>query len=319
MVQHCCNPLQQNLMFMKNSIVFLVVFFSSLAICANGVDTSSITKHLNAIINTEKPRHHQNIGSLNYVAAYIHQDFTKYADSVYYQPYRINGKEYKNVVCVFGSQYKKTIVIGAHYDVCGHQDGADDNASGVVGLLELAKLLKGKPLNYRIELVAYTLEEPPYFRTENMGSYIHAKSLYERKTDVYGMFCLEMIGYFDDSKKSQDYPIGALSLIYGNRGNYITLVNKFSKGKCARKFCRKFKQQRLILTKKFTAPAKLPGIDFSDHLNYWAFGYSAFMITDTAFYRNKNYHEKTDTIETLDIFRMSKVIESTYKALMNLK
>ena len=79
--------------------------------------------------------------------------FKKYADCVYYQPYKVNNKEYKNVVCVFGSQNKKTIVVGAHYDVCGDQDGADDNASGVVGLLELAKLLNGKQLKYRIEIV----------------------------------------------------------------------------------------------------------------------------------------------------------------------
>jgi Zn-dependent M28 family amino/carboxypeptidase len=253
------------------------------------------------------------------VADYIFSNFIKYADTAYYQRYEIRGEEYKNVVCVFGAQNEKTIVVGAHYDVCGDQDGADDNASGVVGLLELAKLFQGKQLKYRIEMVAYTLEEPPYFRTEAMGSYIHASSLAEKKTDVYGMFCLEMIGYYDDAKKTQDYPLGLLSLIYGSRGNYITLVNKFSKGKFSRKFNKKFTKQDLIRTKKFNAPAKLPGIDFSDHLNYWRFGFSAMMITDTAFYRNKNYHETTDTLETLDLERMSKVIETVYETIMALK
>lgn len=286
---------------------------------AEQIDTLSIKAHLNKIINTERPRSYRNIESLNYVADYIFNDFNKYADTVYYQPYQVNNQEYKNVVCVFGNKNAKTVVIGAHYDVCGSQDGADDNASGVVGLLELAKLLKGQKLNYRIEIVAYTLEEPPYFRTENMGSFIHAKSLYEEQVDVYGMVSLETIGYFDDSKRSQDYPIGTLSLIYGNRGNYITLVNKFSKGKFSKKFNKQFKSQGLIRTKKFTAPAKLPGIDFSDHLNYWAFDYSALMITDTAFYRNKNYHQNTDTIETLDLARMSKVIDAVYQALIGLK
>ena len=299
-------------------ILVMIILFSS-GVRANKVDTLSIKKHLNKIVNTKKPRNHKNLESLNYVADYIFKDFTKYADSVYYQPYIVDNIEYKNVVCIFGIQQTKTIVVGAHYDVCGNQDGADDNASGVVGLLEIAKLLKGKQLEYRIEMVAYTLEEPPYFRTKSMGSYIHAKSLYENNTDVYGMFCLEMIGYFDDTKKSQDYPIGLLSLIYGNRGNYIALVNKFSKGKFSRKFNKTFKSNRLIKTKKFVAPAKLPGIDFSDHLNYWKFGFSGLMITDTAFYRNKNYHEDTDTIETLDLLRMSKVIDSVYKTLITLK
>ncbi|MGB0881577.1 MAG: M28 family peptidase [Vicingaceae bacterium] len=303
----------------KYTLILIIITLFTSGLRANKTDTLSIRNHLNNIINTEKPRNHKNIESLNYVADYIFKDFTKYADSVYYQPYIVDNIEYKNVVCIFGIQNTKTIVVGAHYDVCGNQDGADDNASGVVGLLELAKQLKGKQLKYRIEMVAYTLEEPPYFRTKSMGSYIHAKSLYENKTDVYGMFCLEMIGYFDDTKKSQGYPIGLLSLVYGNRGNYITLVNKFSKGKFSRKFNKNFKSNRLIKTKKFVAPAKLPGIDFSDHLNYWKFGFSGLMITDTAFYRNKNYHEETDTIETLDLLRMSKVIESVYKTLIVLK
>ncbi len=303
----------------KYTLLLILALFAEYEVWGNSRDTLRIRKHLNKIINTELPRNHKNVETLNYVADYLFNDFKKNADSVYYQSYEVDNKEYKNVVCVFGSQNPRTIVVGAHYDVCGNQDGADDNASGVVGLLELAKALKNKKLNYRIELVAYTLEEPPYFRSRNMGSYVHAKCLYENKTEVYGMFCLEMIGYFDDAKKSQDYPIGLLSLLYGKKGNYITLVNKFSKGKFSRKFGRQFKKQGLIKTKKFTGPATLSGIDFSDHLNYWAFDFSAFMITDTAFYRNKNYHEKTDTIETLDLLRMSRVIESVHQTLLNMK
>ncbi len=279
----------------------------------------SIRNHFEKIINTDKPRNHENIESLNEVAKYILGVFEEYADTSYYQAFKVEGKEYRNIIGVFGEQNARTIVIGAHYDVCEDQDGADDNASGVVGLLELAKLLKGQELKYRIEMVAYTLEEPPYFGTKSMGSYIHASSLHEDQTEVYGMVCLEMIGYFDDEKKSQDYPTGILSLFYGSRGNYITLVNKMSKGKFSRKFNRSFKRQKLIRTKKFSAPPSLPGIDFSDHRNYWEFGYSALMITDTAFYRNKNYHEETDTLDTLDLYKMSKVIESVYHSILNLR
>lgn len=143
-------------------------------------DTTKIKKHLTLITKTDKSRNYKNLKTLNKIGAYIFDEFKTYADSTYYQKYNVKGNEYKNVIAVFGSENSKTIVIGAHYDVCGEQEGADDNATGVVGLLELARMLQGKKLNYRIELVAYTLEEPPFFRTKQMGSYIHAKSLKDK-------------------------------------------------------------------------------------------------------------------------------------------
>ncbi|MFM2048023.1 MAG: hypothetical protein RI955_569, partial [Bacteroidota bacterium] len=99
----------------------------------------------------------------------------------------------------------------------------------------------------------------------------------------------------------------------------ITLVKKFGAGQFTRKFSRQFKATHLIKIKKFTAPTLLSGIDFSDHLNYWNFGFSALMITDTSFFRNKNYHESTDKMETLDIKRMAKVIDGVFEALIQIK
>ena len=281
-------------------------------------DTTIIKSHLTTLTKSNLFRSEDNVTQLNKIADFIKSVFKQYTDSVSTQEYSVKGKSYHNVICSFGTENTKRIIVGAHYDVCEHQQGADDNASGVVGLLELARLFKGQKLNYRIDLVAYTLEEPPYFRTEFMGSYIHAKSLSNNKANIFGMISLEMIGYFKDEKKSQSYPIGILSLFYGNKGNYITLVKKFGAGKFTRKFYSEFKSSKTIRTKKFTGPRALPGIDFSDHLNYWKFGYSAMMITDTSFYRNKNYHEKTDTMETLDIKRMSKVIDGVFSALLAL-
>lgn len=281
-------------------------------------DTVLIKKHLTEITKTKGYRYFTNIDLLNKTADYIAAEFKKYADTSYFQEYKVNGQTYKNVICSFGSKHTKTVVVGAHYDVCGEQEGADDNASGIVGLLELARMLQGKELNYKLDLVAYTLEEPPFFRTENMGSYVHAKSLVDNKTDVYGMISLEMIAYFKEEKKTQDYPISMLKLFYGSRGNYITLVNKFAKGKFARKFTRKYKKTKSIRTKKFNGPRSLPGIDFSDHLNYWNFGFSALMLTDTAFYRNKNYHQPTDTMETLDLPKMAKVIDGVLQTINHL-
>ncbi|WP_316844393.1 M28 family peptidase [Pedobacter psychrodurus] len=297
-------------------LIFLILNYGSVSAQS---DTVLIKSYLKTLTKTPKFRNHSNIDQLDITADYIKTIFRKSSDSVYFQEYTFDQKSYKNIICSFGTENKKRIIVGAHYDVCGDQEGADDNASGIVGLLELSRLLKGKKLNYRIDLVAYTLEEPPYFRTELMGSYIHAKSLKESNATVYGMISLEMIGYFKDEPKSQTYPLGILSVKYGNKGNYITLVKKFGSGEFVSQFSKSFKATKSILTKTFSGPPKLPGIDFSDHLNYWKFGYDAMMITDTSFYRNKNYHQKTDTMETLDIPRMSKVIDGVYNGLISLK
>lgn len=281
-------------------------------------DTTLIKTHLHAITKTVGFRHYRNLELLNQTADYLHRHFALYADTVYRQTYWVEGREYQNVVCAFGSASAPRIVVGAHYDVCGDQEGADDNASGTVGLLELARMLKGKKLKYRIELVAYTLEEPPYFRTENMGSYVHAKSLATAKIPVYGMISLEMIGYFRDEPKSQRYPLFPLAWVYGKKGDYITLVQKFKGGKFVRHFSARFKASKRIKTHSFKGPKLLPGVDFSDHLNYWKFGISALMITDTAFYRNHNYHQPGDRMESLDIGRMAQVIDGVYAALLAL-
>ncbi len=307
---------------MKLFLTILVAFYCFPLTYANTVsDTLLIRNHLKVITKNYKYRNHTDIETLNRVADYIHKTFKKHTDSVRHQEYVVNGQTYKNVICTFnGTQPDaKTIIIGAHYDVCGNQEGADDNASGVVGLLELSRLLKNKTLKYRIELVAYTLEEPPFFDTKNMGSYIHAKSLIEDKIDVFGMISLEMIGYYSDDKNSQKYPITGLSSIYGDQGNFITLVNREKIDIFSKKFCSAFEKQKLIKTVIFNSPKSLSSIEFSDHLNYWKFNFNALMITDTAFFRNTNYHTKQDTMEKLDIQKMAKVIDNTYQALVYLK
>ena len=282
-------------------------------------DKSDIEKHLMVITKTEGFRNYQNSKVLNFVADYIYKHFEKYCDTVYYQTYTVNGVEYKNVVGSIGPKNSERIIVGAHYDVCGEQEGADDNASGVVGLLELAQLLKGRELKYRIDFVAYSLEEPPFFRTHFMGSYVHAKSLNDAKVRVKGMICLEMIGYFSDKPKSQEYPLPHKTLIYGDKANYIMIVEKMGNNGFADDVKGLMKNAEFLDTKSIKAPSIVTGIDFSDHRNYWEFGYSALMITNTSFYRKANYHEPTDKLETLDLNRMASVIDEVYFALMNLE
>ncbi|MDI6739736.1 MAG: M28 family peptidase, partial [Candidatus Edwardsbacteria bacterium] len=218
---------------------------------AGFADSARVWNDLVRITGTPRFRNYRNIDILDSVAAYIQSELAGACDTVWYQPFTVNGAEYRNVIGSLGPRDAPRIIIGSHYDVCGDQPGADDNASGVAGLLELARLLSKDTLKYRIDLVAYTLEEPPFFRSNGMGSYIHAKSRYDQKIPVKGMICLEMIGYYNDAPGSQRYPLGLLKLFYGKKGDFITVVGKFGGGAFAKRIANLMKKHRLVKTRSF--------------------------------------------------------------------
>ena len=280
---------------------------------SNDVRLNALKKDLRFLTELEQPRNYQNIESLNKVAEYLKSELSKVCDSVAFQNYTVNTKAYKNVIGSIGLQHSERIIIGAHYDVYGNSKGADDNASGVAGLLELARLLKGAKLKHRIDFVFYTLEEPPFFRTQKMGSYVHAKYLSDKNIKIKGMICLESIGYFNDKPNSQRYPIKELSRVYGTQGNYITVVQNHRKEAFSTRIGDVMKKLNYINTESFVGSPALTGVDFSDHLNYWKFGFEAVMITNTAFYRNENYHTKKDTVDTLDLKRLLSVVKQLHK------
>lgn len=282
-------------------------------------DTTAIKRDLVAIINTPKSRNFFNVEVLDSVADYIKSEFLKCTNRMTVQKFDVRGKLYSNIIASFGPENGERIIVGAHYDVCGEQGGADDNASGVVGVLGLARLLKNNDLKYRIDLVAYTLEEPPFFAKEEMGSFVHAKSLYDAKIPVKGMISLEMIGYYSNEENSQQYPLGFLKWFYGDKGNFITIVQKSIDGDFSKEFKSLAFQNNSILTKSFKAPSFFGGIDLSDHRNYWNFGYSAIMITNTSFYRNHNYHTRGDVLSKLNIPNIGLVIDGVFRTLKEIK
>ena len=302
--------------------LFIILFFLPLAVGAKegifSADSVLLKNHVYTITGTRSYRNIDDTATLNKTRSYIQQQLGKYAKEATLQTYTVNGKQYSNVIASYGPENAPRIIIGAHYDVCDEQAGADDNASGVAGLLELARLLSKEDASawkYRIDLVAYTLEEPPSFKTSNMGSTVHAQYLADNHIPVLGMISLEMIGFYKDAKHTQQYPLGFFKWFYGSRGNYITVVKKLHAGKFCRRFTRGFKHGDNIITKVFSAPKWVPGVDWSDHLSYWAKGWQALMITDTSFFRNANYHQKTDTPETLDYSRMSFVVTNLFNTL----
>lgn len=260
------------------------------------------------------PRNAEHPENLDVVASWIHNCFEPFAERVEYQPFSTGNMTVRNIRAFFGPESSERIVIGAHYDVAGPFPGADDNASGVAGLIELGRLLADEELPLSVELVSYPLEEPPFFYTKKMGSYVHAFSLKEEKVKVRAMIALEMIGYFSDEPNSQRYPLFLLRPFYPSRGNFIAVVGNLFQRSVVRTVRNSMRNASPLPVESINAPKLLPGVAFSDHLNYWKAGYQAAMITDTAFYRNPNYHTAFDLPETLDYDRMAQVVTGVLAA-----
>ena len=282
------------------------------------VDPARLEAHVRKLSVELTPRDEGHIENLDRVAGYIKSEFSQTTALVSEQPYRVQGKSYRNVIAQFGPESEERIIVGAHYDTAGPLPGADDNASGVAGLIELARLLGRQPPPMRVELVAFTLEEPPYFRTTGMGSSVHAESLRKQNVRVRAMFNLEMIGYFSDAPGSQQLPAGILSAFYPSTGNFIGVVGQLGDWSLVRRTKAAIRRAAPVPVYSINAPSFVAGVDFSDQLNYWHAGYTAVMITDTAFYRDRNYHAAQDTAEKLDYKRMAMVVEGVYAAVAEL-
>lgn len=248
--------------------------------------------------------------ALKKTADYIKSEFAEYGYSIAVQPYDYKGRTYENIsVEKKGTLLpEKIIVIGAHYDTVTGTPGADDNASGIAGLLELARLLADIRLDKTLQFVAFALEEPPLFRSRFMGSYVYAAGLKHQDKDIEGMICLEMIGYFADKPGSQVFPLPFFRWIYPDQGNFITLVSNIGSKGFLNRIESGFKKGTGLPVETLSTISIVPGVDFSDHRSFWKFGYDAVMVTDTSFYRNPQYHGPGDVPQILDYERMTEVV-----------
>jgi hypothetical protein len=281
---------------------------------AVAVGAERLRLHVTMLSETFHPRDWKHEATLNRCADYIGAHFKSAGAVVQIQPVPAQGRQYRNVIARFGVGQDSKLVVGAHYDAHEGTPGADDNASGVAALIELAYLLGRHPPNREIELVAYVLEEPPFFRTPLMGSAVHAASIAAEKEKIVGVIVLEMVGSFSATRGSQSYPSPLLHLIYPGKGDFIAVVGRWDQGQWVRKVKVGMKGTTDLPVYSIRAPVAVPGIDFSDHLNYWPLGLNALMITDTAFYRNKAYHQQGDTADSLDYERMAKVVVAVFEA-----
>ena len=245
--------------------------------------------------------------ALDRAKAYIADSLRQDGYVTWGEDYQVDGKTVTNVVAALAGTTDEIVVVGAHYDTVPGAPGADDNTSGVAALLELARSFAGAKPRRTLRFVAFANEEPPYFWTERMGSLVYARACAARKDNIVAMLSLESLGYFSDAKGSQRYPF-PMSLFYGDRGDFVGFIGNTSSRGLTRDVVGAFRAHAAFPSEGAALPALLPGVGYSDQWSFWKVGYPAVMVTDTAMFRNPNYHTPRDTPATLDYARLARVV-----------
>ena len=199
------------------------------------------------------------------------------------------------------------VIVGAHYDTVEGSPGADDNASGVAVLLELARRLKGQPLKRSVHLIAFDLEEPPAYRTPAMGSWAVAQACRERGDNVVFMMALDGLGFYDDKPHSQRYPVDLPDR--PDAGNFLAFLGLAESPKQLGRAAEVFKANTTLPAEMLAATDDVLGVGWSDHWSFWQAGYPhAFLVTDTLPLRNKHYHLASDRPDKLDYDRLAQAV-----------
>ena len=246
---------------------------------------------------------------LEQAARYIEAQFMAAGWAIEGQVYTLQKHRVRNVVAEIEGQERpeEIVVIGAHYDSVVGSPGANDNATGVAALLELARLLSGERPKRTLRLVAFVNEEPPFFKTSAMGSRVYARQAKERGDKIVAMVSLETIGYYSEEEDSQMFPFPLLSFFYPTRGNFIAFVANFGSRALLQQSLKAFRTSSSFPAEGLVAPKWLTGVDWSDHWSFWRSGYPAIMITDTALFRYRHYHSPEDTPEQVNYEALARV------------
>ena len=271
-----------------------------------------LRRHVVAIASEEhNVAHYQ---KLEQAAAYLERVLTGYGYKVRRQEFDSSAGKVRNLeVSIARPSVNRlklpVIVVGAHYDSAPGAPGANDNGTGAAAVVELARLLKEPEWigDYELKLVLFVNEEPPYFKTTQMGSWVHAADLAANGRQVAAMLVLETIGFYSDGKGSQAYPF-PFNLLYPDTGNFIGFVGNLQSRKLTARAISAFRRHALFPSEGVAAPASIPGIDWSDHWAYWQHDYPAVMVTDTALFRYPHYHTDQDTPDKIDYERLARVV-----------
>ena len=276
----------------------------------DAVLSARLRRHVERLAGSIGERHVWRPAALRAAAAYIRGELEALGCEVVAQRYRVAELDCDNLEAELPGEAARAeiIVVGAHYDTVQGSPGADDNASGVAALIEIARALRGARLARTVKLVAFVNEEPPFFYWGEMGSKVYALAARRRGDDVRVMLSLEMLGCYDDAPGSQRYP-PLLGWFYPERGNFIAFVSNLASRRALRRVVEAFRSRSDFPAEQLASPSFVPGVGWSDQLSFWRAGYPAVMVTDTAFYRNPHYHCASDTPDRLRYPEMARVVE----------
>jgi hypothetical protein len=281
----------------------------------------TLRRHVETVAATE--HNVANHAELEQVARYIEGVLESYGFAVQRQQYDVSARSVRNVAVVIdprtGSGAPETIVVGAHYDSAIGTPGANDNASGTAAVLELARLLRDLQgrASRRVRLLLFVNEEPPFFRTEEMGSFRYARALAEANERVAAMYSLETIGFYSDAPGSQTFP-PPLGLLYPDRADFIAFVGLLNARPLVHDTVRSFRAHTAFPSIGGVAPGFIPGIDWSDHWAFAQHGFQAVMVTDTALFRYRHYHQPTDTPDKVDYEKVARVVKGMERVIRDL-
>ena len=283
-----------------------------------------------SLLRTELIAHVQKLGGeigernlahytqLQQAAQYIEGELTRSGWKVRRDEYEVQGKSCHNLEAELPGASPEIVLIGAHYDSVFGAPGANDNGSGVAALLALARRMAGSQNARTLRFVAFVNEEPHYFQSPQMGSFVYAKRCRERGDRIVAMISLETIGYYSNEAGSQSYPAPGLGFIYPRTGNFIGFVGNVASRSLLREALGEFRRHAQIPSEGGALPAMIPGIGWSDQWSFWQYDYPGIMVTDTAPFRYRHYHAATDTPDKLDYDSMTRVVAPMEKVIRHL-
>lgn len=270
--------------------------------------------------------HYTSLTHLKRISLFLEEKFKKFGFDVDRQRFQNGPLDGINIIGNKSSSInsKKTLLITAHYDTVTGTPGANDNGSGLAGLLECARILGPLELKHNLRLIAFDMEEANKDCNGLLGSRAYVAMCKKNNEEIIGVLNFEMIGYTNKKQRSQRFPDG-FDLLYPE------LINELKTNQFKADFLSVIADQNSIhLQQIFSAAAmrqvsnlksiyiiapkhiwQMPDLLRSDHTPFWENGYPALMLTDTANFRNPHYHKSTDTIDKLDFQFMNRVIRAT--------